>query len=281
MTKPLTHSKCHASVRWGSAMSQVFKVTAGVRQGGILSPFLFAIYIDDMVNELKQSKLGCCVNKQYLGVFLYADDILLISQSVTCMQEMLNLCFAIATKLDMRFNSKKSVVLRIGKRYKKSCDMLQIGGEKLNFVTELRYLGVYLLTGNQFRCTFVHNKLKFYKCFNAVYSKSQSGSSELIAVQLLKSYCMPLFLYACEAISPSASDIKLLDRLINTALFKIFKTFNMDVVTDIRHYLNLPPVKEIISCREFKFATKFASKSLSFNKTMLSMNDYRKGLLYK
>ena len=92
---------------------------------------------------------------------------------------------------------------------------------------------------------------------------------------------MPLFLYACEAISPSASDIKLLDRLINTALFKIFKTFNMDVVTDIRHYLNLPPVKEIISCREFKFATKFVSKSLSFNKTMLNMNDYRKGLLYK
>jgi hypothetical protein len=88
---------------------------------------------------------------------------------------------------------------------------------------------------------------------------------------------MPLFLYACEVISPSACDIKMLDKLINTALFKIFKTFNMDIITDIRNYLNLPPVKDIICNRETKFVIKFASKPLSFTKTVLLMNVYHKG----
>ena len=90
--------------------------------------FWFAIYIEDMTKELRRSRLGCCVNRQYLGIFLYADDILLISQSITCMQKMLNLCFDVATQLDMKFNTKKSVVMRIGKRFKKSCNTLMIGG---------------------------------------------------------------------------------------------------------------------------------------------------------
>ena len=54
---------------------------AGVRQGGVLSPLLFAIYIEDIVNELRSKKKGCFINGVYLGCFLFADDILLISHT--------------------------------------------------------------------------------------------------------------------------------------------------------------------------------------------------------
>jgi len=50
--------------------SDFFQTSAGVRQGGILSPFLFSIYIEDIVNELKNKKKGCIINGVYLGCFL-------------------------------------------------------------------------------------------------------------------------------------------------------------------------------------------------------------------
>ena len=46
-------------VRWGDQTSSFFKLTAGVRQGGILSPFLFAIFIDGLVNKIKDANVGC------------------------------------------------------------------------------------------------------------------------------------------------------------------------------------------------------------------------------
>ena len=70
----------------------VFAVLAGVRQGGVLSPTLFALYMDDLINRLELSELGCNINGIYLGCLLYADDIILLSQSVTAMQFMLDIC---------------------------------------------------------------------------------------------------------------------------------------------------------------------------------------------
>ena len=41
-------SMCMSCVKWGSAFSYFYEMKSGVRQGGVLSPFLFAIFIDDL-----------------------------------------------------------------------------------------------------------------------------------------------------------------------------------------------------------------------------------------
>ena len=72
--------------------------------------------------------MGCEIGRVYVGCFLYADDILLLSQSVTCMQSMLDTCFRVSMELDLQFNVKKCVAIRIGRRFNSKCQSLMLGG---------------------------------------------------------------------------------------------------------------------------------------------------------
>ena len=79
-----------ARVRWSDALSEPVPLTAGVRQGGVLSPLLFSTYIDILLSELQKSNIGCYINSKCFNSFLYADDLLLLSNSVTDLQLLFN-----------------------------------------------------------------------------------------------------------------------------------------------------------------------------------------------
>ena len=85
------YSKCSVVVRWENSLSDSFMIPVGVRQGGVLSPILFALYINDIVSALYNSKLDCSINGVYLGCTFYADYIILVSTSNFCMQAMLDI----------------------------------------------------------------------------------------------------------------------------------------------------------------------------------------------
>jgi len=67
------------SVVWISLIGSPFRVHCGVRQGGVLSPLLFAIYVDDLISKLRQSGYGLHIGSLFIGSILYADDIALLA----------------------------------------------------------------------------------------------------------------------------------------------------------------------------------------------------------
>jgi len=69
---------------------------------------------------------------------MYADDIVLLSASSTVLQQMVNVCEQEMTYLDMKLNTAKSMVLRIGKSRNKACDNILLCGVNLQFVSTVK-----------------------------------------------------------------------------------------------------------------------------------------------
>jgi len=192
-------SWCMSCVKLGSAYSYFDELNfdelkSGVRQRGVLSPFLFAIFIDDLVKLIDTANIGCKTGGSCTSIFLYADDIILLAPSAQALQSLVDICELELKRLDMAINASKSACMRFRPRYKSTCANVIVSGLKINWVSSHRYLCVYLESSFNLKISYTANKAGFYKSFNAIYGKVGRTASEEVLFALLKSKCLQILL---------------------------------------------------------------------------------------
>ena len=69
-------------------MSNHVSVSNGVKQRGVISPTLYNIYNDHLLNNLQKSGLGCTICLTYVGVLSYADDSVLLAPTESALHKM-------------------------------------------------------------------------------------------------------------------------------------------------------------------------------------------------
>ena len=89
------YNKNLVTVQRGAAYSEFVKIKTGVRQGSVLSPYLFAVYVDKLLQKLKASGRGCHIKSFCFNSVMYADDLLLLSVSIMDMQMLINILYAL------------------------------------------------------------------------------------------------------------------------------------------------------------------------------------------
>jgi hypothetical protein len=138
-----------AVVRWGKVVSEPFSLTNGTRQGSVISPTLWCVYCEDLIAELRSLGLGCRMFDIFVGVTVYADDVILLAPSRSALQEMLKVTERFAQKHNIVFStnddpnkSKSKCILFSGKTVQNSYPApLMLSGKSLPWVKSAVHLG--------------------------------------------------------------------------------------------------------------------------------------------
>jgi len=198
----------YACVRWQMCLSACYNLTVGVRQGGVLSPVLFNVYVNSVLLRLQQSNYGCVIGSQFLGCIMYADDLLLLCPSICGVKKMLNICIEEFSDLNLTLNVQKSCILHFGARYMCNCKEVQFDGGAIQFVDKAKYLGIMLKVGRKFGVDLQYMKSNFYGSFNCVFHRVARFHSEIVILQLVTSFCQPYLLYCTECLGLTMTQIR-------------------------------------------------------------------------
>ncbi|XP_023814791.1 uncharacterized protein LOC111947977 [Oryzias latipes] len=119
-----------------------FSTPFGVKQGDVLSPTLFSIYVNDLAQEIKKTNLGIDINNWNLSILLYADDIILIADEEIKLQGMLNTMNDWCNKWRLTINSDKTQIVHFRKPLVPQSNFLfYFGKTTLMYTDTYKYLG--------------------------------------------------------------------------------------------------------------------------------------------
>lgn len=131
-----------SSVWTGAELSETFETKSGVKQGCLLSPLLFALYLNDLHEHLNG---GLFIEDMNIRVLMYADDIVMLADDVNTLQMMSNNLEHYCKKWGMQVNLSKSEILIFRKGGRVSCkEKWTYNGEPVKVTSEYKYLGITL-----------------------------------------------------------------------------------------------------------------------------------------
>jgi hypothetical protein len=174
---------------------------------------------------------------------MYADDLVLLSSSLTELQTMIDVCCRELSLLDIKINPSKSNAIRIGKRFKEKCSDLHAGNEIIAWVNEAKYLGGCIVSGQNFKCNFEKAKRKYYRAANGILAKLENKDNVSVTLNLLSSVALPVLTYSIEALSLNNAELISINHPWERSFQKLFRTFDSQIVKLCQWHTGYLPIK--------------------------------------
>ena len=139
------------SIKLKNGILDPIRSNLGLKQGCPLSPLLFNIYINDVGRYLKDNGPGnLTLGNTNINHFLYADDLVLLSETKEGLQDHLNSLDEFTKAKELTVNTKKSVIMIFNKSGRKAKDKFTYQNQELLIVQSFTYLGVEISASGTF-----------------------------------------------------------------------------------------------------------------------------------
>ena len=186
--------------------SNYFSILSGVRQGEILSPLLFNIFVNDLEHYMLSQ--GCKlvdfnddIYNNYLKILLllYADDTVIFSNSERGLQKCLDTLHAYCMKWKLNVNSDKTKVIIFRKRRSGCNYTFKYAQDEIKTVDSFKYLGILFNYNGMFKECKNDIKEKATRAAFALLSKGRRLKLPVdIMLDLFNKTVLPILLYGCE-----------------------------------------------------------------------------------
>uniref|UniRef100_A0A2A4KA90 Reverse transcriptase domain-containing protein n=1 Tax=Heliothis virescens TaxID=7102 RepID=A0A2A4KA90_HELVI len=135
------------NVRWAGTLSRSYGLECGVRQGGLTSPTLFNLYMNELIEGLSSTRVGCFIDGVSVNNISYADDMVLLSASVCGLRKLIAQCEVYARTHGLMYNCSKSeiMVFESGGRSPDTMPVILLNEKPLKRTYKFKYLG-HILT---------------------------------------------------------------------------------------------------------------------------------------
>ena len=248
------YSNMMSNCRWIDAFSEYFNVPSGVRQGGILSPYFWAVYVDDLIVRLRESGYGCYIASIFAACVFYADDVALLSPTVHGMQSLIDICASYGHENALKYNFKKTKVMFFGKSARQiDPDSFKLNGGTVEIVENWKYLGFHLSnTNGAFAFSCLDERKSFYRASNSIINALHKPSEEVM-MKLFFTNCVSILTYGLEVKEFLARDMRSLHVAINDGVRKIFGWNRWESVRELRNSFGYSDIYTMAEKRKRKF----------------------------
>ena len=224
------HQEAESVVKWGGACSEAFRISQGVRQGGILSTDLYKLYGNDELDRLDKPGLGCHVGEISCVAPACADDITVGAEDKRSLQYLVNIGVDFSCMERFFLQPVRSVILEIIQHCGQLEDkdfQITIKGVPMPVVEEVMHMGILRSADTQE--TAVRETMQ--KARRTIYSlmgsglHGHNGLDPETALHLLSIFVLPVLVYGLEVVLPKNALVEKLERT--------YKQFS-------KHVLSLP-----------------------------------------
>ena len=190
----LWYSEQTLRVKWGNELSAPIYVSNGVRQGGILSPLLFNVYMNDLSLLLEKNTNGLSYGTGRVNHLMYADDIVLFSPSADGLQRLINICKSYGDEVNIMFNSKKTVAMAVNSVNTNLVlnPELYLGNIKITNDEDVKYLG-HIISRDLKDDKDMLKQIRSLYCRSNMLMRKFSRCSDYIKCTLFKAYCSNIY----------------------------------------------------------------------------------------